>query len=342
LGTFGGIRSRAHDVSADGSVVVGTVVEGDINDVSVFRWTPEGSMLHSSSIEHAAVSADGSTVVGAYAGPNGTEGFRWLADGTFEGLGDLPGGPFLSQAFDVSEDGKVIVGASAIDFGGGRIPTQAFRWTETETMVPIADLGTQARAVSADGSVVVGTSATLGGFRWPELPGQPALGLPGAFDVVPNAVSADGSVIVGETVFRFGLSGLRSEAFRWTEDEGSVSLSPANVAYDVSADGSAIVGQSPVHGAFYWTLETGMLSLQNVLLSLGVTNLDGWTLTQAEGISPDGRTIVGSGTDPNGVGQAWIATIPEPSNIALAIIAALGILAFYVLRFWRYRASRKH
>jgi hypothetical protein len=79
-----------------------------------------------------------------------------------------------------------------------------------------------------------------------------------------------------------------------------------------------------------------MLSLQNVLVSLGVTNLDGWTLTRAEGISPDGLTIVGAGGH-NGRLEAWVATIPEPSTMVLGIIAVLALLAYYVLRLRRCR-----
>ena len=42
----------------------------------------------------------------------------------FQGLGDLPGGLFNSQAYDVSADGSVVVGQGNSASGG-----EAFRWT---------------------------------------------------------------------------------------------------------------------------------------------------------------------------------------------------------------------
>jgi uncharacterized membrane protein len=332
LGTFGATRSVAQDVSADGSVVVGTVVDAINNRTSVFRWTRQGSELRPSSNEHAAISADGSVVVGTYSGPNGVEAFRWMADGTFHGLGDLPGGLFSSAAFDVSADGSVIVGVSSTVFDGETVG-QAFRWTAQGRMVGlnIGRPNSRATATSADGGIVVGTSDvnTFIGFHHNVEDGVTQLVfLPGRFSDSVHAVSADGVTVVGSSLFRVGLSGFRDEAFRWTERDGAVSLSPAHVAYDVSADGSVIVGQSPVHGAFYWTKETGMLSLQEVLVSLGVSNLDGWQLGSAEGVSPDGRTIVGVGNH-NGRGEAWIATIPEPSSLVFAASGAGALWCFY-------------
>ena len=35
------------------------------------------------------------------------------------------------------------------------------------------------------------------------------------------------------------------------------------------------------------------------------------------GISDDGKTIVGYGTNPEGNTEAWIATIPEPATLLL-------------------------
>lgn len=71
-----------------------------------------------------------------------------------------------------------------------------------------------------------------------------------------------------------------------------------SVAYDVSADGSVIVGVSrDGAGAFYWTAEAGMRSLQQMLTDAGV-DLTGWSLANATGVSADGSTVVGYGLNP--------------------------------------------
>jgi hypothetical protein len=88
-------------------------------------------------------------------------------------------------------------------------------------------------------------------------------------------------------------------------------------------------GVRAVNEAFYWTAATGMLNLREALISGGVTGLDGWTLMEATGVSADGLTVVGTAIDSAGVQQAFVATIPEPSTIALASSGLAGLLWFY-------------
>jgi hypothetical protein len=71
---------------------------------------------------------------------------------------------------------------------------------------------------------------------------------------------------------------------------------------------------------------TGLVSLQQTLIAGGI-NLDGWLLNEATGVSDDGLTIVGTGTH-NGVQQAFVATIPEPSTVVLAVFAVAGLVSF--------------
>jgi hypothetical protein len=51
-------------------------------------------------------------------------------------------------------------------------------------------------------------------------------------------------------------------------------------------------------------------------------------LTAAQGISDDGRIIVGTGIH-NGGNEAFVATIPEPTAVVLAVLALAGLLGFY-------------
>ena len=84
-------------------------------------------------------------------------------------LGDLPGGPTRSAAFDVTDDGGTVVGAGRTGAG-----SEAFLWTAAAGMVGLGDLpggfyGSVAYGVSGDGGVVVGQGSGAGGsaaFVW--------------------------------------------------------------------------------------------------------------------------------------------------------------------------------
>ena len=124
----GGFRSYATDVSADGSVVVGT--GSSESGFEAFRWTSGDGMVGLGFLPGAndhslayAVSSDGSVVVGYGTGAAGDEAFRWTSGGMV-GLGDLSGGGFFSVANDVSTDGSVIVG-----WGSSASGQEAYRWT---------------------------------------------------------------------------------------------------------------------------------------------------------------------------------------------------------------------
>jgi probable HAF family extracellular repeat protein len=231
------------------------------------------------------VSADGSVVVGYGTTVSGYEAFRWTAGGGLVGLGDLPGEPYFSGAFGISDDGTVVVGSgNAVLSPSDTITSaEAFRWT------------------AAGGMVGLG-----------HLPGE-------NFVSVPEAVSADGSVVVGYGNGDFGDTG--AEAFRWTSGGGMVGLGDlpggifSSAALDVSADGSVVVGVGATdvgRQAFLWTAEGGIKNLRDLLLSSGATGLTGWTLRQARGVSADGRVISGFGINPRGQVEAWIATIAGP------------------------------
>lgn len=154
----------------------------------------------------------------------------------------------------------------------------------------------RAEDVSARGTVVVGAVGSTA-YRWTPTDGLVALGsAPGPGGVsgaVASAVSADGSVIVGwGPSQRDGASGV--EPFRWTP-AGMVGLGYLDVllnryegfAFDISADGSVVVGRGQgfggMHG-FRWTLSTG-------LIDLGLLGPDG---TEASGVSADGSLMAGS------------------------------------------------
>ncbi len=304
-GTF--VSSRARAVSADGNVVAGSSSIGTRGEF--YRWTREGGMQRLGGLlarREMGVSADGSVVVGD---PPGGSGWLWTQAGGLEVLeGIRPAG--------ISADGTIVGGT--IGEGPSALLRLA-RWTRELGVEQLSDAPAQAFGISADGSTLVGQFAVdpAPPFRFSETGGLELLGpLPGVSS--PNglarAASADGSVVVGTaTSLPF------PEAFRWTESGGMQGLGdlPGGIrisdAFAVSADGSVVVGRGvdeTGNSAFLWDASNGMRPLQDVLVALGA-DLEGWDLELAEGISADGRTIVGSGKNPHGQTEAWLAVIPK-------------------------------
>jgi len=72
-----------------------------------------------------------------------------------------------------------------------------------------------------------------------------------------------------------------------------------------------------------------MRSVADVLTHDFGLNLSGWTLEGATGISADGDTIVGDGTNPMGNPEGWIATIPEAGT---GLLVMVGVLGFAITR----------
>jgi probable HAF family extracellular repeat protein len=327
----GDTSSIPHSVSADGSVVVGESLSPQ-GYSEAFRWTSSSGMVGlgyrpagGAWSNACGVSADGSVVVGrSWPTSSGAPtAFRWTVSGGGVALGYVPGGSD-SEAHSASADGSVVVGES---------DSKPFRWTPSGGMVSLGDLpgglsGGSAEGVSADGSVVVGGSYSVSGqetFRWTSGGGMVGLGdlAGGAFHSSAQGVSADGSVVVG-----YGTSASGQEAFRWTASSGMVGLgflpgTSWSDARGVSADGSIVVGYSWVYSsptppqAFYWTADGGMQNLKDLLINNCGLDLTGWRLTDAYGISPNGLTIVGTGINPDGYQEAYMATIPEPATVVL-------------------------
>jgi probable HAF family extracellular repeat protein len=326
----GNVTSFATGISADGRVVVGYSADWTEIAQRATRWedgaaaempglTDEGGVA-------LGVSADGSTAVG-YSPPGvGTAKAVAWRNGTPYPLGALPNddGPF-ALATAASADGSVIVGSSASTLPSGQ---EAFRW-EAGTMVGLGDLagGTGYSAglgVSADGTVVVGATSgnTTGAFMWDEVHGMQALNGMGAASLVSDDL---------QTIIGTGSSSLGQEMVRWKSGSGVMGLGiPAGFYYvdpgDMTPDAGRIVGTMvSTSGAvpFLWTESAGYRNLEDILTASGI-DLGGWQLQTASGISADGRTIVGTGFDPDGTRQAWIAVIPEPST---ALLLGAGLLA---------------
>ena len=193
-----------------------------------------------------------------------------------------------------------------------QINDTAFRWTPDTGAVALDRFGTgsnlqsSATAVSLDGAVTVGAGhpALTGAVAWPTAGVPIVLGkLPGDVEAIATAASRDGTVVVGSSLD----SASHSSGFRWTAASGMLGL----VSSDADArrlGGGGNAGAEDV--ALIWDKEHGLRELTAVLSADYRTEIPGWKLTRATGISEDGRTIVGYGTNPQGVTQAWIVQLP--------------------------------
>ncbi|MFK3778077.1 autotransporter domain-containing protein [Agrobacterium sp. NPDC089420] len=271
----GVIYSGAYDASADGSVIVGRYDIG--SSMRAFRWTPaNGVMQDLGTLPNAtgsvanAISADGSVVVGGSGYHETLRAFRWTAANGMQSLGVPPGGT-LPIAYGVNANGSVIVGEYYA------LGTRAFRWTETDGIM--RDLGA----------------------------------LPGSTGSTAWAVSDDGSVVVGDSRFAIGPNSHEWRAFRWTaatgamDPLGALAGGTASVAYNLSADGSVVIGQAKSGNGqrgFRWTEATGMVSVEDWLRGNGVT-VDGDFTLNAMGVSADGNIIVGETQN----GTSYIARV---------------------------------
>jgi probable HAF family extracellular repeat protein len=197
---------------------------------------------------------------------------------------------------------------------------------------PGKPLPRSALAVSSDGTAIAGITGDEAMY-WTATHGARALGdLPGgAFYSFALGISGDGATVVGASSSTTPIA-IELEAFRWTNQAGMVGLGDLpggrfdSVARGASADGSVVVGVSVIHNeegmAFFWTEALGMVSLREFLIGQGVDNVAGWTQMDAHDVSADGLTIVGSGINPDGNPEGWVATIPEPDGVVLGALAA--------------------
>ena len=160
-------NSNARFVNDDGSVIAGTAD----SSTKIFRWTASTGMVDIGGLglgntSLAAMSADGSALVGKSETSDGYFHAYRYAGTTITDLGTIGGGTY-SAASDVSADGSVVVGQSTDSSGD----EHGFRWTEATGMQTVEEwlaskgisLGDETTAsadfVSANGNVIVGETA---------------------------------------------------------------------------------------------------------------------------------------------------------------------------------------
>ncbi|MBC7773028.1 MAG: PEP-CTERM sorting domain-containing protein [Pyrinomonadaceae bacterium] len=324
------LATGARAVSPDGNVVVGWMmspsqVPGGEPMSHPFIWTPCGGMQEMleeipgvAGGSAISVSTGGQVVVGITFGQSPI-GYKQLSRTTTDVVLDMDSG-FATSATSVSADGTVMVG-SASDLLGRQAYIHTSGW---QGVVALGDLlggagWSDAYAVSAHGDAVAGQALSSQGpqaFVWTPQEGMVGLGdLPGgAFESSASAISANGSAIVG-----VGQTASGGRAFRWTAQSGMVALGDlaggdqASEALAISGNGAIVVGRSMTAAgfeAFIWDATRGMQRVEDVLASTLAYDFPDWILTAANGISSDGSVIVGTGINPDGFAQGWVAHIP--------------------------------
>jgi len=198
-------------VSADGSVVAGYASVP--SKTGVFRWTDAAGITIVGPDNQAALSSNGSTLVGRDTSlSDGTHLYRWtMATGAVD-LGRFGAGANL---FGVSGDGTTIVG-SAMELGG---PSVAFIWDAGDGVFhpDAGDNTLNIRAVDGDGRIVVGDHAPAGAsgssaFRWDRQHGIVDIDLGNLTSTIATAITRDGKTIVGRT---------GGDGWTWSEVSGA-------------------------------------------------------------------------------------------------------------------------
>lgn len=286
--------------SGDGTTIVGYADRGFFTPFHAFRWTQATGTVDLGTLDPANnatrssfawdASRDGAVVTGFSDVGGGfvQHAFRWTAASGMAGLGSFMGAAGSSRGFGISGDGNVIVGDTDVPNNFGGATRQAFRWTSAGGFQRLGALEGEfnsiANAISDNGAVIVGMAGLslrigntlangLHAFRWTQAGGMQDLGvLPGHQYSAATMVSADGSIVVG-----ISSSGL----------------------IDRNGVGSRLryATDPAVSRAFYWTAQTGMRDLNQMLAAAGA-DLAGGVIVSATGLSSDGRWIGGEIVNP--------------------------------------------
>ncbi|MBW2258409.1 MAG: hypothetical protein JRI25_27970 [Deltaproteobacteria bacterium] len=252
------------------------------------------------------ISADGETIIGSY-------GNYMIEEDTWTKLGALPDTldcPMQSSGWSLTADGESAVGLA---FEG--CSAFAFRWDESDGMVPFEQVGNggnRASRVSRNGALTVG-------FAQGDYSRTPAVWYADGSGEVLNmgwtgefyGVNADGTLAVGQ----FG-----TKAALWSPEDGHRFLgllgSPGqsnSTAYALCGpEDEIIIGTDTLNGgtATAWTEETGLVPMQDFLEDLGMEFPSGTRLTSANACTPDKTVFVGAGGTNDDVG-VWVAILPE-------------------------------
>jgi hypothetical protein len=322
-------------VSVDGSVAAGTLL-GTGQVWAGFRWTAQET--HTFEQRVAGLSNDGQVVL-LYAGPrtytwsplsgledlgfpNGVSGVAIAGDGNSVWATNGVGVPYLwrrasgPQPVTATIEGRPIGLSSVTDNGeffvgpfDNRTPYAIARLTSASTVEVLPDLapaGLGSAGFATPTGVVVGRSWSqdyhFTTCRWTASGPVPLVTT--GFQLPAGATSLDAQVVFSGT---------------WRVAGGQAAQLPPPAGATVwsivgcSGDGRLAVGNANRAGfsqdGVLWTEATGAVWLRETLIAGGV-NLDGWGALTIARVSRDGSTVVGSGTNPAGAREGFVARLP--------------------------------
>ena len=295
-------------ISGDGRTVAGTGYH--YFDGFAWIWTQQGGQRIVPDISAnepiygaGPISADGRTLAvnslygtrrvapnGNFLGGTGPTGggnaYLWTEAGGFQSIGHL------------TNDPKEIISITALSGDAGTAAGQARRCSVcTGSGNPVYDINTAFVWRSGQGFTIL-----------PDLSSSPAPTMFNPTGVVNSAVigiSRDGSTVVGGS---YGSDG-RMQAVYWRSGQinplGFVHADDfTTTARFASGNGSTIIGDGFNPGSNYhwrWTAATGMQDIRSILTKAGL-DLGSYQISSLEGMSDDGRIILGNWYDPTGSG----------------------------------------
>jgi probable HAF family extracellular repeat protein len=309
--------SRVWDMTPDGAVLIGTSRNASKDGVHAFRWSngvmetlPRRPGEEDSFV--AAITPDGATIVGVSESATDVVGYR-IDAGEVTYLPALTNG-VLASVYDVSADGRVVVGYSYDDH------STAVRWiggTPESLDVPeyLDAVASQARATNADGTIIFGIRVQGPPFVWS---GGEVTNLP-----VPTASPncyISGASEKGDVAIGYCSGENAHSVVRWTgstlEDLGAPPerlLDQPWFQFDgVSRNATAAAGfaeSTAGREPMLWDSIHGMRWLRIVLEDAGIDTSE-WDDMDAAAISDDGRIVAGAVLGGDQKWQAFVARLP--------------------------------